>query len=282
MLPYHLGVIDSLKYNRVLDESTPIAGASAGAIAVATHACSLDSKLILDDTIAISDRCGELGRARGNLLPLLREKLEHHVDEDRFQDFLDRAGEAVVSHYELLPSFGPVHQSEFEQKEDLINAVCHSSAFPFFSMNGPAVYDGSASNNKATLILGGQKLTLQVPRLVLDGFFAAPGGRFGCPDFALAGIDDVDREISVLPFPREAIGLSKSLPAENCICPELIDDGLQQSMELLRMATQPSPASKLTSLYEAGFKDADRWCRNEEMQSRKRVEVERKAARLLE
>ena len=278
MLPYHLGVLDSLKYNRFLDESTPIAGASAGAIAVATHACSLNSKLILDDTIAISDTCRELGRARGNLLPLLREKLEHHVDEDRFQNFLDRTGEAVVSHYELLPSFGPVHELEFEQKEDFINAVCHSSAFPFFSMNGPVILDYSSSN-PATLVLGGRKLTLQMPRLVLDGFFAAPGGRFGCPDFASAGVD-VDRGISVLPFPREAIGLSKSLPEENCICPELIDDGIQQSAELLRMATQPSPASKLMSLYEAGYSDGDKWCQKEEIRSRKLAEAARKAARL--
>ena len=259
---------------------TPIAGASAGSIAVASTACSLDSKVILDDTIDISDKCHELGRARGNLLPLLREKLEHHIDKDRFEQFLKRNGETVVSHYELFPSFGPVHETEFEQKEDFINAVCHSSTFPFFSVNGPAVLDYSGSTPQTILTLGGRKLELQIPRLVVDGFFAAPEGRFGCPDFAMAGVD-VDRDISILPFPRETIGLSNDVSVEDCICPELIDEGIQQVKDLLRLATQPTSASELTALYEAGLRDGEKWCQDEEIRLRAYEKEKRERARLL-
>ena len=91
LLPYHLGVLDSLEYHGYLTPETPIAGASAGAIATATKACSIHSELILDDTIGISKICETMGGARGNLLPLLRERLEHRVDEDRFQALLDQS-----------------------------------------------------------------------------------------------------------------------------------------------------------------------------------------------
>lgn len=30
LLPYHLGVLDALKYHRFLDDTSPIAGSSAG------------------------------------------------------------------------------------------------------------------------------------------------------------------------------------------------------------------------------------------------------------
>lgn len=96
LLPYHLGILDGLQHKQWLTRQTAIAGASAGAIAVATNACAMNSKLILEDTIAIADACREMGSARGNLLPLLREKLEHHIDDDRFSEYEQRPGAAVV------------------------------------------------------------------------------------------------------------------------------------------------------------------------------------------
>ena len=277
LLPYHLGVLDSLQHHNYLTQETPIAGASAGAIAIATNACGIDSKLILDDTIGISETCETMGRARGNLLPLLREKLEHRVDEDRFQALLDRPGDAVVSYYELFPSFGPIHETEFDQKEDFIDAVCHSSTFPFFASNYPVALDyRNKGGPQPTLKLG--SMELQIPRLVTDGYFAVPGDRFGCPDFELAGVD-VDRTILVTPFPRDAILLKKSIPEEDTICPEMIDNGIDQSAELLRLATQPSPAEKHIHLYEAGYSDAERWCQNETRRSKKGLLAKLNAAR---
>jgi hypothetical protein len=265
LLPYHLGVLDSLQYHNYLTPDTPIAGASAGAIAVATKACDIDSKLILDDTIGISEICETMGRARGNLLPLLREKLEHRVDEDRFQTLLNRPGDAVVSYYEIFPSFGPIHETEFGQKEDFIDAVCHSSTFPFFASNWPVALGYRNNGSPPAIKLGNKEL--QIPRLVADGYFAVPGDRFGCPDFEMAGVD-VNRTILVTPFPRDAILLKKSIPVEDTICPEMVDNGIKQSADLLRLATQPSPAEKHIQLYEAGYADAERWCQKEASRSK--------------
>jgi hypothetical protein len=279
LLPYHLGVLDGLRQNGVLNNDTPVAGASAGAIATATTACSIDSKLILDDTIDISKRCQELGRARGKLMPLLQDKLEARIDEDRFQTLQSRPGQAVLTYHELFPSFRAVHKVDFEHKEDVIDTICHSSAFPFFTTDWPVVLDKRATN-PTTITLGNQKLSLQVPRLVVDGHFAVPTDRFGCPDFDMAGID-VDRTILVTVFPRELIFLKQSIPKEDCICPELIDDGLKQGLDLLRLATQPSDPSELMALYDDGLADAEKWCRNEERRLKEDLLEKIEADRLL-
>jgi hypothetical protein len=269
LLPYHLGVLDGLQHKGWLKPETPIAGASAGAIAVASHACSINSQMILDDTIAISDTCRELGRARGNLLPLLREKLERRIDHDRFQEYQQRPAEAVVSYHEVFPTFGPVHQTDFEHKEEFIDAICHSSSFPFFTSNWPVILDYTKGRKHEIMTLGQRKISLEIPRLVVDGYFAVPRERFGCPDFDLAGVE-VDRTISITTFPREVIGLTNDIEECDYIGPNLIDDGIQQSVRLLRLATQPSSAEEMASLYEEGFCDAEKWCRAEEIRDRKR------------
>jgi hypothetical protein len=276
LLPYHVGVLDGLKHRGYLSDEVPIAGASAGAIAVATSACKIDSKLILDDTISISDTCRDLGSARGNLLPLLRQKLENHVDEDSFEAFRERPGEAVVTYQELFPSYRSVHAKEFQNKDQLQDAICYSSSFPFFASNFPVALDHSGGI-RATVTLG-QKFRLKIPRLVVDGFFAVPGDRWGCPDFELAGVD-VDRTIAVTSFPREVIGLKESIAAEDCISPELKGDGIQQCADLLRMATQPTSASEVFELYENGFKDAEKWCLGEEIHWRREKARENKELR---
>jgi len=175
LLPYHVGVLDGLKSRGYLDDTVPIAGASAGAIAVASAACQIDSKLLLEDALDISDTCRGLGSARGNLLPLLRQKLEHHIDEDRFRAFVERPGKTVVSHHEVFPTFGPVHQTEFAHQNELVDSVCHSSMFPFFSSHWPVALDYAASR-KTTVILGSKPFSFEIPRLVVDGFFCRSGG----------------------------------------------------------------------------------------------------------
>lgn len=261
LLPYHLGVLDCLQANHYLLADTPIAGASAGAIAVATHACAIDSKLILDDSIKISQTCQEMGRARGNLLPLLRRQLEHRVDADRFQAVLDRPGETVISYYELFPSFRPIHQVDFNHKEEFIDSVCHSSTFPFFSSNWPVALDHAGGSTKSMRLFG-QTKSLIIPRLVVDGYFAAPRDRFGCPDFEEAGVA-VNRTVVVSVFPKEVVGLNKGLKNDGIICPDLIDDGIGQSSDLLRLATQPSEPEELMAVYDSGYQDAENWCQKE-------------------
>ena len=137
LLPYHLGVMDALEEQAFLTPSTPLAGASAGAIAVAAAACGIPSAQILDDTMSIAQQVANNNNPSQPLpllLPLIRQKLERRIDEQRFQALANRPGDTVVSYYELFPSwFTSRHESYFGNQEHLLDVLCHSCSFPFFS-----------------------------------------------------------------------------------------------------------------------------------------------------
>jgi hypothetical protein len=245
LLPYSLGALDALQYNGFLDTKTPIAGSSAGAIATASHACNLDSRLILDATIRMSDRCEELGGARGRLLPLLRAELTNFIQDEQLEALREREGETVIAFQEVFPFNRPIHQTEFKDRHNLTNAVCYSSHFPFFTSNSPAAIDTSG----------------RFPRIVVDGFFTVPCSRFGCPDFELVNVH-VDRTVGISAFPKEAFGID-AFAAKDFISPILEDEDGNQVQNLLRLATTSSSAKELTQLFESGWADAERWCRTQ-------------------
>jgi len=241
LLPYHVGALEALKYHNHLTEDTPIAGSSAGGIAVAAHGCGIDHKRVLESTIQISDECEQLGGTQGRLLPQLRGKLNELLTQDNFDQLQERPGAVTIAYREVFPVFRAMHQTNFTDREDLVNAVCHSSSFPFFTMNGPCVVDTSQGR--------------RIPRLVVDGFFAVPRERFGCPDFEKAGVS-VDRTVMISVFPQERINLAACAP-EDCISPQ-VEDGPQME-NLLRLAMQSSSREELTKIYESGWEDAERW-----------------------
>jgi len=262
LLPYHLGVLDALTYNKFIDETTPIAGSSAGAIATASHGCGIPSSKVLEATIAISDRTKEMGGARGRLLPLLKEKLYEFIGDEEWERLLDRDGEVGVAYKEIFPTQQNILQTEFDDLDDLVNAVCHSSMFPFFATNFPF----SLAPRKGGLL----------PRLVCDGFFTVPRARFGCPDFDHAGID-VDRTVMVSVFPKDVIGLEAS--SEDCISPQ-VENG-DEAQKLLRLATESSSREELTQVYESGWADAERWCRAQSTEDLKNTKKQFKKDKVL-
>lgn len=260
MLPYHVGVLDGLKHRGYVSSAggSAVAGASAGAIAAAAHACNVDSAQVLDATVDISERTQSMGGARGRLLPLLREKLHDFIDEGRFAESFGEEGKETkakkkkknlaVAYREIFPRFRAVHQTDFADRHDLIDSVCASSMFPFFSTNWPVTLDKREGRT--------------LPRVVVDGFFAVPRTRFGCPDFDLAdGIDDLDETVMVSVFPKELIGLEVPDDGSHyCISPDP-EGGAKQLERLLRLATESSSRKELYGVYESGFDDAERWHR---------------------
>jgi hypothetical protein len=256
LLPYHVGVLDSLQYKGCIQPGTPIAGASAGAIAAACHSSRVPSTHVLESAIDISEQCKMIGGARGNLLPLVEEKLDQFLTEERFQSFLDRPGPTSISYREIFPKNQPVLQQDFHDRHDLIKAVCYSSMFPFFATNWPATIDYRAG---------------EFPRLLVDGWFTGPRDRSGCPCFSMAGID-VDRTITVSPFPRSMVGLVAS-DGEDCICPEVEGDSRSQFERLFRICTQATSRDELTKVYEEGWHDAERWFHTDKKRSRKKQSI---------
>lgn len=243
LLPYHVGVLASLEHNGLMDSTSPIAGSSAGAIAVASHACGIDPERTLEATIAVSDQCGKLGGARGRLLPFVKSLMTDIIEESDFEKFQARDGATGICYRQLFPRNVPLLRTAFDDRNDLIQAVCNSAMFPFFSTNWPCAIDNSK----------------RVPRLVVDGFFAVPRGRFGCPDFEMADGVEVDRTISICCFPSEKIRMTA--PDDNdVIAPSKEVDVAR----LFRIATESTSREDLTWAYELGWKDAETFRNREE------------------
>ena len=243
LLPYHVAALEALEYHKCLDANTPLAGSSAGGIAVAAHACGISGPQVLDATIEIADHCQtEYGGTRGRLLGALRSKLETLITDQEHAMLQDRPGPVAIAYREVFPRYQSRHETHFETRNDLINAICHSSSFPFFTTHWPVALDRST----------------RIPRLVVDGYFAVPRDRFGCPDFEVAEIP-VDRTVMISVFPQDKIKLA-ACEVQDCISPSSV--GAQNQMaNLLRLATQSSSREELTAVYEAGWQDAERWCR---------------------
>jgi hypothetical protein len=268
LLPYHLGALASLEYSGILGTNSPIAGSSAGAIATMSHGCGIDSRLVLEATIAVSDKAATLGGARGRLLPLLKEQMEGLVCEGKFDDLLHRDAPIGIGYKQVFPTNQPHLQTCFESREDLFTAVSYSCMFPFFATNYPCILDWSASAKNEN---GGGIMML--PRVMVDGFFSVPRDRFGCPDFALGDIQ-VDEEVAISVFPQGVIQMKH----DNCISPPEEDTDLER---LFSLATQSSSREELTRVYEDGWKDAEEWYQRRKKKETYLIKEAREEARRL-
>ena len=275
LLPYHLGVLASLEYHpaHYLNDSTPLAGASAGAIAVAAHANGLSPRHVLDWTVDLCAHCqtssssSSSGGVRGRLLPLLKQQLHRRIGDAQFEQFQQRPGKVGIAYKEIYPQQRNVLQTVFDNRQDLVTAICHSSMFPFFTSEYPCLLDFQKDRGL---------------RLVVDGAFAVPWERLGCPELLLESNNNsnnnisnnhnhdgwdasqrIDREVrvSVVPPPGWMLTSDRGDHAD-IIAPSW--DGPYQLGRLARLAVQGSDRTEMTWLYEAGMQDAERWCRNEE------------------
>lgn len=298
LLPYHLGVLSSLQSRGFLDDSTPLAGSSAGAIAVASLSSGVPLEQTLEATIRVSDRCSELGGARGRLLPLLREEMDDLMAVNAHELVNEREGLIGLAHRELFPLNRPVLATKFDTRECLMDAVMDSSTFPFFSTNWPC----------RLVVRRGER----IPRIVVDGFFSVPRERYGCPDFAHAKASNLisagtavqrttnlaqeggeatleltddpidfasaadlvskcgkvipERVVTVSVFPHKTVGLTAS-ELHDSISPLPEEDSMEQMSNLFRLATQPSSREELTELFEKGLADGERWAVEEEQRT---------------
>jgi hypothetical protein len=251
LLPYHLGVLDTLQQKgRLVKEENPVAGSSAGAIATMAYGCGIALPKILEATISVSDTCEQLGGARGRLLPLLEEQMEALVGEEEFCQLQEcQVGSIGIAYTQVFPRYQAFLQTDFDSRQELFQAVSWSCMFPFFATNWPCQLDTSSKNGIGI-------------RLMVDGFFSVPRDRLGCPDFG----EEVDRTIGVSVFPKEMVKL-EAFDSDDCISPSLDDDSNGEN--LLRLATQASSREELTQVFEAGQRDADKWCGEELRRERK-------------
>ena len=269
LLPYHLGALAALSYHGYVTDSTPIAGSSAGAIAVAAHAAGVPSRTALEASIHVSSQCNPLFLARGGLLKSLGHEMDKLFPTYAHEVVNDRPGLTGLAHREIFPDNHPVLATSFETRDCLMDAVMDSSMFPYFTSNRPAraVWRHNES----------------APRIVVDGFFAYPMQRIGVPDFdssstkkaadgdqsaRVKSSSSVDRTIIVSCFPRQMLSLTTT-PKENMIGPDLEENNLVgQALKLVYMATQSTPRGELTALYDSGWSDTEKWITKERRRER--------------
>ena len=107
------------------------------------------------------------------------EALRHEMDEilpkDAHHVINERQGLTVLAHRELYPTPRSRLVTQFDTRECLMDAVCDSSMFPFFT-----------SNKLARAV---RRRNEKYQRLVVDGIFAVSPERLGCPDFDQ--VDDI-------------------------------------------------------------------------------------------
>ena len=261
LLPYHLGVLASLKYHGVIDHTTPLAGSSAGAIAVASHACEVPPEIALDAAIRISKVSDPLFVAKGQLMPSLRKELDSLLSQDAHERVNTRQGMVGLAYRELYPKNQAILQTNFETRDSLIDAICDSSMFPFFTSNRPfqTYYPDTKQKQKPW-----KGAVRPLPkRVTVDGIFAVPLHRFGCPDFSQGKSNQVavpDRTIRVLAFPHELVDINPIKEKSNIISPKIqYLDMFGQVTRMGLMAITKSQPKDLRKLYENGWKDAAEW-----------------------
>eukprot|EP01083_Nonionella_stella_P068539 182091_1 len=289
LFPYHLGVITSLEHHGRITDEVHLAGASAGSIAVASFAARAPPERALEATVRMCDICDTQhgGTAVGKLLPLLKVELDTCFDPDAHTIINERKGVVALAHRELFPNNRPVLTTNFDTRDDLIEAVCDSSMFPFFSTPFPVRLKYKEGET--------------FPKVVVDGFFCVPRERYGCPDFAHLNFDKrveeklrsmggvlvdvnkngedqndetpvIERTITVACFPHETVGLNVSLKHDQ-ISPEPdYEDSVGQMKQLFKYATQPSSREDIMMLYEKGWADAEKWSHEEDLRERELME----------
>jgi len=192
LLPYHLGVLHCLLHLGFVDEQTPLAGASAGALAAATAACGVSMKVAMQATHRLSADARERGTAR-RLHMLLEQELSNLIPEDAHLIINSRPAKLTIAHTQLFPVLRGQFTSEFHTRQDVIDNLLASCNIPFFFSSWPTVTCRG--------------------RPCVDGYFAMKTKHFGCPS------TDAKRTVRISPFPASVVRLHHS--EGDCISPDL-------------------------------------------------------------
>ncbi|KGN57568.1 patatin-like phospholipase domain-containing protein 2 [Cucumis sativus] len=219
LFPYHLGVAKFLLENAYIKETTPLAGASAGAIVCAVIASGASMQEALQATKILAEDCRSRGTAF-RLGAVLREVLDKFLPDDVHIRCNGRVRVAVTQVF-WRPRGLLVDQ--FDSKDDLIDAVFTSSFIPGY--------------------LAPRPVTVFRNRLCIDGGLTL----FMPPTSA-------SQTVRVCAFPAsrlgfEGIGISPDCNPENRAGPR----------ELFNWALEPAEDDILDQLFELGYQDAAVW-----------------------
>ena len=225
LFPYYIGVGYELQRAGRIQPNTPIGGSSAGSIIAAAIACGVS-----EDTVrsGLADLCEDV-RKGTRLNVALRTVLDTILDDDAAE--AAEAHSLTICYFEVLPRPGGRTVTSWTSKDDLISCICASSNWPFFFSRWPFVKCRGA--------------------LALDGFFAQPRARFGCPPLA------AEQQLAVCALPGvrlaafdEAMIIQPGLRSEPLPIPQ---------SEWFARALEPASDEDLDAMIDLGRKHARAW-----------------------
>ena len=227
LFPYHVGVAYELLSLRQIQSTTPLGGSSAGAIVAAAVACGVGEFEVRQglDELLIDVRSGI------KLNPALRRQLDRLLPDNCAQ--LAFAHSLTICYTQIFPWPKRHVVTEWSSKQDLIDCIAASCNWPFFFSRWPLVW-----------CRGG---------LAIDGFFAVPRERFGCPplpgDFWT---------IAITPLPRVQLPAFQGL--------SLIQPGCRDETALplsdaswFQYAMKPADDATVARMIDIGKEHARRW-----------------------
>jgi len=196
----------------------------------------------------------------------LRHEMDGILPPDAHHVINERQGLTVLAHRELYPKPKSRLVTQFDTRECLMDAVCDSSMFPFFTSN--KVARAVRRRNEAH------------HRLVVDGIFAVSPERLGCPDFDEVEHDGreryvikrgkvevgekPERTVMVSCFPTELLSLSTNAKNDVIGSKLNLNNPIGHAASLVKMACLASSRKELVKLYERGWKDGEEWAKKEE------------------
>lgn len=252
LFPYHVGVATMLKDKRVITPATPIGGSSAGALVAALIATDIPAERALEACFRINDKWRATVLQR-DLKGLVHEVLDEILPQDAHQRLNARPGRVRVAVTELQfnrpqAPFRPQVIESFASREDLIEVLLASCCVPFWFTQLPPYVTCRG-----------------VPSV--DGFFAVPTSRFGCPDLPSPV------NVLVCPFRADSIRRGRTPGEEeettDWLSPQLDPDPSRAGMrQLLRDALTANSREGVLRYFELGRRDAARWIESRQVESR--------------
>uniref|UniRef100_A0A1J3FHI4 Patatin n=1 Tax=Noccaea caerulescens TaxID=107243 RepID=A0A1J3FHI4_NOCCA len=219
LFPYHLGVAQLLIEKGYIKETTPLAGASAGAIVCAVITSGSSMREALEATKVLADDCRRNGTAF-RLGAVLRDSMEKLLPDDIH---IRSNGRVRVAITQVFWRPRGLLVDQFDSKSDLINAVFTSAFIPGYLAPRPA--------------------TMFRNRLCVDG-----GLTLFMPPTAAAKTIRVCA-FSASSFKLKGIGIS----------PDCNPLNRATSRQLLNWALEPAEDEILEKLFELGYADAATW-----------------------
>ncbi|CAH8392473.1 unnamed protein product [Eruca vesicaria subsp. sativa] len=219
LFPYHLGVSQLLIEKGYITDTTPLAGASAGAIVCATITSGASMQEALEATKVLAHDCRRNGTAF-RLGAVLRDSMEKSLPDDIH---IRSNGRVRVAITQVFWKPRGILVDQFDSKSDLINAVIASAFIPGYLAPMPA--------------------TMFRDRVCVDG-----GLTLFMPPTAAAKTVRVCA-FSASNFELKGIGIS----------PDWNPLNRATSRQLLNWALEPAEDEVLEKLFELGYADAAAW-----------------------